>query len=313
MISVIKYIYNTVHKPVSCHNTTIKMCRKHGHGHSIASFVNKYCSIELSEVKSIYDCMEGKLRTSLIGSTLHNFPIDDILFCGSFSEGTRIKDPNDKRVEIEFDILALSSYPAGSYADKDAGTELRRFMTAVKEKLIKQHSSFYGSKPGDGGYEYLLYRCNHSAGYDVLIDIHPAISRDVYVIPLDSFWRTSYVKKELERIRNSHHHILPFRILKYTRSLVEDRLRYSKYALKTAVLEHIGRCTSHNQKECTVDILDILYQGYKHKDLKNVFSDQNVVERHDNNPFTVTRIERMRNVLSQDFDCAQCVIEQLAG
>jgi hypothetical protein len=259
--------------------------------------------------------MEGTLRTSLIGFTLHNFRIDDILFCGSFSEGTRIKDPNDKRVEIEFDVLALSSYKAGSYADKDAGSELRRFMTAVKEKLINRHGSVYGSKPGDGGYEYLLYRCDNSAGYDVLIDIHPAIpvSRDVYVIPLDSFWRTSYVKEELEWIRNSHHHILPFRILKYTRSLVEDRLRYSKYALKTAVLEHIGRCTSHNEKECTVDILDILYQGYKRKQLKNVFSGQNVVERHDNNPLTVTVIERMRNVLSQDFDCAQCVIEQLAG
>lgn len=285
------------------------MCRKHRESESVRSYVKYQCCVDFDDVEPIYKCMKKKLRAALIGFTFHRFYIEDIYFCGSFKEDTRIQEPDEDPVTVEFDILCLTPNSRGG----DAGYDLSRFKEAVKEKIIDLDGSFNGSEKDDGGSEYLLYKCSHSEedDYKVLIDIHPAVYQDkdgeVFEIPLYSFWRKSYVKREVEMIRNSRKHVLPFRILKYTRTLMDDELQYSKYALKTALLIHIGRCENPHVKDCTLDIMNILYRGCREKILNNVFSGRNVLKQHDKEPEIAEEIGRMRRILYDKFKCVRCL------
>lgn len=284
------------------------MCSKHDESESVRSFVKYECCVDFDDVESLCKCIKKKLGAALIGHTFHRFLIEDLYLCGSFKEDTRIQDPDEDPVTVEFDFLCLTH----DYRGQDAGYDLSSFKKAVKEKIIDRHGSFYGSVTDEGGSDYLLYRCSHSKedDYKVLIDIHPAIYLDshqkVFEIPLYSFWRKSYVKKEVEIFRNSRKHVLPFRILKYIRTLMHEDVQYSKYALKTAVLIHIGQCECDHVKDCTLDIMDILYKGLKQKMLGNVFSGWNVLKQQDKEPEVAKEFKRMRRILNDKFKCVRC-------
>lgn len=279
------------------------------HDNPLPRFVQDKCCLEFKEVEPIYHCVNQLLQKSLVGKTLYKFAVSKLLFCGSLKEGSRIKDPSENPVTAEFDILAVANYTGGNHREQEAGPALRMFMEATKKELSPQ---YFEAVPGEGGYEYIRFK-GHDTEFNVLIDIHPAVQihPNVFEIPLDSFWRESHVIKEIDAIKGSgHKHILSFRISKFARLLMEPRVRYSKYALKTAVLQHINTCGGCDVKSCVLDVLDVLYKGYKKKELKNIYSGQNVIQRHDGNPTTVEKIKELRSLLDQYFHCVVCLFER---
>lgn len=298
--------------PVKCNcQTAAQHCRVHPgvNCESLPYYVQRKCCLEFNEVKHIYDRVHNLLNQHLVPARLNNFEINHLLFCGSLSEGTRIKDPRDKRVTVEFDILAVSNY-YGNHTNTDAFIELKTFLDSVMQYSGAKY--FFKTVPAEGDYVNLQFTEN--TGYTVLVDLHPAVTtaENVFVIPLNSFWRKSHVIKEIATLQSTRrHHILSFRILKVVRLLMNPYTVFSKYALKTAVLIHILDCDKEgwvcDEKSCVQHVLQILHNGYRTGKLSNPFSGQNAIERHDRNPTTVLEIKKMTVLLNQYFQCVCCL------